>query len=64
MLIIRRLVCTDATSGMVTLSKWHSGAQVERNRSPLSTCAPDGHLPRVTIPDAASVQFNFLLMSI
>ena len=36
MLIIRRLNCTDAASGIVTLSKWPSGA-------------PDGHLLRVTI---------------
>ena len=30
MLIIRRLNCIDAASGTVTLSKWLSGAQVER----------------------------------
>ena len=30
MLIIRRLNCIDAASGIVTLSKWLSGAQVER----------------------------------
>jgi len=30
MLIIRRLNCIDAASGIVTLSKWPSGAQVER----------------------------------
>ena len=29
MLIIRRLNCIDAASGIVTLSKWPSGAQVE-----------------------------------
>ena len=28
MLIIRRVPCIDATSGIVTLSKWPSGAQV------------------------------------
>ena len=66
MLIIRRLNCIDAASGIVTLRKWPSGAQVEREllRSSLSTCAPDGHLLRVTIPDAASIQFNLLMMSI
>ena len=32
-------------------SKWPSGA-------------PDGHLLRVKIPDAASIQFNLLMMSI
>ena len=51
MLIIRRLNCIDATSGIVSLSKWPPGA-------------PDGHLLRVTIPDAASMQFNLLMMSI
>ena len=28
--IIRRLNCIDAVSGIVTLGKWLSGAQVER----------------------------------
>ena len=51
MLIIRRLNCIDAASGIVTLSQWPSGAQ-------------DDHLLRVTIPDAASIQFNLLMMSI
>ena len=30
MLIIRRLSCIDATSGIVTLRQWTYGAQVER----------------------------------
>ena len=51
MLIIRRSNCIDAASGIVTLSKWPSGA-------------PDGQLLTVTIPDAASIQFNLLMMSI
>ena len=51
MLIIRRLNYTDAASCIVTLSKWPFGA-------------PDGHLLRVTIPDAVSVHFNILMMSI
>ena len=51
MLITRSLTCIDAAFGIVTLSKWPSGAQ-------------DGHLLRVTIPDAASIQFNLLMMSI
>ena len=61
MLIIRWLNCIDAASGIVTVSKWPSGAQVERE---LSTCVPDGHLLRVTIADAASIQLNLLMMSI
>ena len=32
MLIIRRLNCIDAASGIVTHSKWPSGAQVEREQ--------------------------------
>jgi len=31
MLIIRRLNCIDAASGIVTVSKWPSGAQVHRS---------------------------------
>ena len=30
MLIIRRFNCIDAASGIVTLSQWPSGAQLER----------------------------------
>ena len=55
MLIIRRLDYIDAASGIVILSKWFSGVQVERGRSSLSTCEPHNHLLRVTIPDAASI---------
>ena len=51
MLIIRRLNYIDTASGIVTLSQWQSGA-------------PDGHLLRVTIPDSASIELNFLMMSI
>ena len=64
MLIIRRLNCIDAASGIITLSKWLSGAQVERTLISLSARAPDSHLLRVMIPDAASIQFNLLMMSI
>jgi len=73
-----KLYCT--ASGIVTVCRSPSGAQVERvlshpahrtatyrvwryqmlynilrctvSKSPLSTCAPDGHLQSVTIPDA------------
>ena len=37
LLILRRSNCINTASGIVTLSK---------------CCAPDGHLPGVTIPDA------------
>jgi hypothetical protein len=61
MLIIWRLNSIDAASDIVPLSKWPSGAQFERE---LLTCAPDGHLLRVTIPDATSIQFNLLMINI
>ena len=62
MLIIRRLNCIDAASGIVTLIKWPSGVQVEREMRSLSTCETDSHLVGVTIPDAASKQFKLLMM--
>ena len=37
-----------------------SGKQVERE---LSTCIPNGHLQKVTIPDAVLIQFDLLMMS-
>jgi len=64
--IIRRLNCIDAASGIVTLIKWTSGAQVEKELfySSLSTCSPDGHLLGATIPDAILIQFNLLTMGV
>ena len=62
MLIIRTLNCIDTASGIVTLSKWLSGAQVEGELRSLSTCATDSHILRVTIPDDKSIQFNVLMM--
>ena len=38
MLITRRLNCTDAPSGIVTLSKWPSSAHVERELFSLNLC--------------------------
>ena len=66
MLIIRRLNCIDAASGIVILSMWPFGAEVEREMqsSSLSTSAPNGHILRVTIPNAVSRQFNLLMMDI
>jgi len=40
----------NTASGIVTLSKWPSGA-------------PGGHLLIVTIPDAVLIQFDLLMMS-
>ena len=58
MLIIRRSNCTNRASDIVTFFKWPSGMQVERE-----VYIPDGHLQRVTIPDAVLVQFDVLKMS-
>jgi len=56
-LIIRRskLYCT--ASGIVTPVGGRPVHRLGEDCSPLSTCAPDGHLHIVTIPDA--VQYNF-----
>jgi len=35
----------------------------EKTEFSLSTCAPDGHLLRVTIPDAVLIQFDLQRMS-
>ena len=51
MFIIRRSNFTNSESGIVTLCKWPSGMQVERE---ISTCISDGHLQRMTIPDCVS----------
>ena len=40
MLITRRLNCTDAASGIVTVSKWPSGAQVETENGILRSLTP------------------------
>ena len=79
MLIVRSVNCIDAESGIVSLSKWPSGAQVERESLSVSGCVRGTGLERtfsqpvhptatyvlrVMIPDAASIQFSFLMMSI
>jgi len=46
-LIIRRSKFYYTASGIITLRRWPSGAQVERGL--LSTCAPYGHLQSVMI---------------
>jgi len=45
-----RCLKVNTASGIVTLSKWPSGA-------------PDGHLLKVTIPDAVLIKFYLLMMS-
>ena len=58
MLIIRKSKLYYIAAGIITSCRLLSGVQVEKGLvgMPLSTCAPDGHLQRVTIPDA--VQYN------
>ena len=64
MLIVRRLNCIDAASG-VTLSKWLSGTQVERELLQFSLNLCTGRpLTDRTIPDAASMQFSLLMMTL
>jgi hypothetical protein len=58
MLIIRRLNCINTASGVVTLAVRCTGW--ERT---LTTCAPNGHLQRVTLTDAVLIRFNLLMMS-
>jgi hypothetical protein len=60
MLILRRLNCIVTASGIVTLYS----APVGSGLSPLSTGALYGRLQRVTIPDAVTIQFDLLRMSI
>jgi hypothetical protein len=49
-LIIRRSNFVNTASGVVTHLRWPSGV-------------PDGHLQRVTIPDAVLIKFDLLMMS-
>ena len=65
MLIIRRTKCIVAASGIVTLSQWPSGAQVERELlcSSFSTCATDGQWLRGRYQMLHQYSFNLLTMS-
>jgi hypothetical protein len=60
MLILRRSNCIVTASGIVTLCKRPYSAPVESGLSPLS----NGALYRVTIPDAVTIQFDILRISI
>ena len=41
----------------------HLASSVSVSGSPVHRFAPDGHLPRVTIPDAVLIQFDLLMMN-
>jgi hypothetical protein len=45
----------NTAPGIVTLAVRCTGS--------LATCAPNGHLQKVTIPDAVLIQFKILMMS-
>ena len=59
MLIVRGLNCTDAASGIVTLSKWPSGVQVERDGRPL-TESDDTRccINTIQLPDDEHIMFE------
>jgi len=59
MLIFRKSNCIITASGILTLHQQLFSAPVESGLSPLST----GALNRVTIPDAITIQFDLLKMS-
>ena len=63
MLIFRRSNCIVTASGIVTLRKQLFSAPVESGLSPLSTSGLNSCLRRVTIPDAVTIQFDLLKMS-
>jgi hypothetical protein len=63
MFIFSRLNCIIAASGIVTLCKRLYSTPVESGLSPLSTGVLYSRLQRVTIPDAAIIQFNLLKMN-
>ena len=65
MLIFRRTNCIITASIIVTLSKRPYSTPVESGlRTSLSTGVLYGHLQRVTIPEAVTIQFVLLKMSI
>jgi hypothetical protein len=64
MLILRRSNCIVTASGVVTLCKWLYSAPFESGLSLLSAGALYSRLHRVMTPDAVTIQFDLLRMSI
>ena len=58
--IFRRINCITAASGIVNLCK----CRLKADCSPLSTGRLYGRLQRVTIPEAVTIQFVLLEISI
>ena len=71
MYMFRAISCSSSGGQIVLIQHLVSSLPVSdrpvhrlaENGSSLSTCAPDGHVPRVTIPDAVLIQFDLLRMS-
>jgi len=61
MLIVRRLNCIDASSGIVLAVSGHPVHRLGDNSPNLCIRGP---LTEETIPDAASMNFNLLMISI
>ena len=62
MLIIRRLNCTDAASGIFLSVSGRPVHRLRENKFSLNLCTGQP-LNERAIPDAASIQFNLLMMS-
>jgi len=63
MLIFRRSYCIVTASGIVTLCKRLYSTLVESRLCLLSTGVLYSHLQRVMIPDAVTIQYDLLKMS-
>ena len=70
MYMFRATSCSSSGGQIVLIQHLVSSLSVSdrpvhrlRKNSSLSTCAPDGHLLTVTIPDAVLIQFDLLMMS-
>jgi hypothetical protein len=63
MLIIRRLNCIDAASGIVLSVSGRPVYRLRENWFSLNLCN-ERPLTERTIPDAASIQFSLLMMSL
>ena len=61
MYMFRAISCSSSGGQIVLIQRLVSSLSVSDR--PVHTCAPDGHLLRVTVPDAVLIQFDLLRMS-
>jgi len=61
MYMFRAISCLSSGSQIVLIQ--HLVSSLSVSDRPVNTCAPDGHLLTVTIPDAVLIQFDLLRMS-